>query len=67
VTGWCGRTTGIAPFSRLAGQVMTAEPCASADRVFWIVNNGSSHGGDSSVVRRNALSPNDFTSLKVHT
>jgi hypothetical protein len=42
-------TTGIAPFSRLVEQVMTAEPSASADRVFWIVDNGSSHRGAASV------------------
>jgi transposase len=51
VTGRCERTTGIAPFSRLVEQVMTAEPYASADRVFWIVDNGSSHRGAASVTR----------------
>ena len=40
VTGRCEHTTGIAPFSRLVGQVMTAEPYASADRVFWIWSSG---------------------------
>ena len=49
VTGRCEHTTGITPFSRLVGQVMTAEPYASADRVFWIVDNGSSHRGAASV------------------
>ena len=34
VTGRCEHTTGIAPFARLVEQVMTAEPYASADRVF---------------------------------
>jgi hypothetical protein len=34
VTGRCEDTTGIAPFSRLVEQVMTAEPYASARRVF---------------------------------
>jgi hypothetical protein len=33
VTGRCEHTTGITPFSRLARQVMTAEPYASANRV----------------------------------
>ena len=42
-------TTGIAPFARLVEQVMTTEPYASADRVFWIVDNGSSHRGTASV------------------
>ena len=51
VTGRCEDTTGIAPFSRLVEQVMTAEPYASARRVFWIVDNGSSHRGAASVNR----------------
>jgi hypothetical protein len=33
---------GIDPFDRLVSQVMTKEPYASARRVFWIVDNGSS-------------------------
>jgi transposase len=44
-------TTGIEPFGRLVEQVMTAEPYASADRVFWVVDNGSSHRGQASVER----------------
>jgi len=51
VTGRCEDTTGIVPFSRLVEQVMTAEPYASADRVFWIVDNGSSHRGAVSIER----------------
>jgi hypothetical protein len=43
--------TGIKPFARLVEQVMTTEPYASADRVFWIVDNGSSHRGRTSVKR----------------
>ena len=42
VFGRCEPTTGIAPFGRLVEQVMTTEPYASARRVFWIVDNGSS-------------------------
>ena len=38
-------TTGIAPFGALVDQVMTTEPYASARRVFWVVDNGSSHAG----------------------
>jgi hypothetical protein len=37
------RATGIALFARLVEQVMSIEPYASADRVFWVVDNGSSH------------------------
>jgi hypothetical protein len=33
-------TTGIAPFTALVNQVMTAEPYASARRVYWIADNG---------------------------
>jgi transposase len=58
VTGRCEDTTGIAPFSRLVEQVMTAEPYASARRVFWIVDNGSSHRGAASVKRMASTWPN---------
>ena len=44
-------TTGIEPFARLVAQVMTSEPYASAERVFWVVDNGSSHRGQASVTR----------------
>lgn len=44
-------TTGIGPFGRLVHQVMTVEPYASAKRVFWIVDNGSSHRGQASIRR----------------
>jgi len=43
VHGRCELTTGIEPFGRLVEQVMTVEPYASARRVFWVVDNGSSH------------------------
>jgi hypothetical protein len=49
VFGRCEDTTGIVPFGRLVEQVMTTEPYASARRVFWIVDNGSSHRGQTSV------------------
>ena len=58
VTGRCEDTTGIAPFSRLVEQVMATEPYASADRVFWIVDNGSSHRGAASVERMARAWPN---------
>jgi transposase len=58
VTGRCEHTTGIAPFSRLVEQVMSAEPYASADRVFWITDNGSSHRGAASVKRMTSTWPN---------
>jgi hypothetical protein len=43
--GRCEQATGIAPFGRLVEQVMTTDPYASARRVFWVVDNGSSHRG----------------------
>ncbi len=51
VFGRCEDTTGIEPFDRLVDQVMTTEPYASARRVFWVVDNGSSHRGHASVDR----------------
>ena len=49
--GRCEERTGIAPFGRLVDQVMGEEPYASARRVFWVVDNGSSHRGETSIVR----------------
>lgn len=49
---------GIEPFDRLVWQVMTKEPYASARRVFWIVDNGSSHRGQASIDRLQARWPN---------
>lgn len=56
-------STGIVPFMELADQVMTREPYASADRVFWIVDNGSSHNGQRSIDRMTAAWP---TATLVH-
>ena len=43
--------TGIDPFGRLVRQVMEQEPYCSGERVFWVVDNGSSHRGEASVRR----------------
>ena len=51
-------------FGRLVEQVMTAEPYRSARRVFWIVDNGSSHRGKQSVERLQGQWP---TLRLVHT
>jgi hypothetical protein len=56
--------TGIEPFGRLVTQVMEQEPYCSASRVFWIVDNGSSHRGDASIRRLNETYPN---AILVHT
>ena len=58
LTGRCEQQTGIAPFGRLVEQVMTAEPYARARRVFWIVDNGSSHRGQAAVDRLQTEWPN---------
>ena len=57
VFGRCERSTGIAPFDRLVDQVMTQPPYCDARRVFWIVDNGSSHRGDRCVRRLTAKYP----------
>ena len=49
--GRCERRSGIAPFDRLVDDVMCQAPYATAKRVFWIVDNGSSHRGPRSVER----------------
>ncbi|MEU9123565.1 IS630 family transposase [Streptomyces sp. NPDC048506] len=64
VFGRCEATTGIAPFMALAEQVMTTEPYASARRVFWIVDNGSSHRGKKAIDRLTKAFPN---AVMVHT
>lgn len=49
--GRCEATSGIVPFDRLVAQTMAQEPYRSARRVFWIMDNGSSHRGERSVQR----------------
>ena len=51
VFGRCETATGIEPFGRLVQQVMEQEPYQKAHRVFWIVDNGSSHRGAAAVRR----------------
>jgi transposase len=63
VIGRCAPRTGIAPFAALVEQVMTTEPYASARRVFWIVDNGSSHRGQAAVDRMRTRWP---TATLVH-
>jgi len=64
VFGRCEPTTGIVPFMNLAAQVMTQEPYASARRVFWVVDNGSSHRGKKAIKRLTTAFPN---AVMVHT
>jgi hypothetical protein len=58
VIGRCEATTGIVPFGNLVAQVMAQEPYRSAPRVFWVVDNGSSHRGDAACQRLQAQYPN---------
>ncbi len=51
VFGRCEQTSGIEPFGRLLDQVMRQEPYRSARRVFWVVDNGSSHRGQRAIDR----------------
>lgn len=67
VIGRCAPTTGIVPFSELVEQVMTQEPYASARRVFWVVDNGSSHAGQASIDRMHQAWPTaELVHLPVH-
>ena len=51
VFGRCEPQNGIAPFDRLVEQVMTRPPYHDARRVFWVVDNCSSHRGLKAVQR----------------
>jgi len=57
VFGRCERKTGIAPFERLVDHVMQQPPYHQARRVFWIMDNGSSHRGARCVARLQAKHP----------
>ena len=63
VFGRCEDTTGITPFTALVTQV-TQQPYASAQRVFWVVDNGSSHRGQAAVDR---LAEQFRNAVMVHT
>jgi len=64
VFGRCEPTTGIAPFGRLVEEVMSQPPYCSARRVFWVVDNGSSHRGSVAAKRLQERWP---TIVLVHT
>jgi transposase len=63
VFGAIAPKTGIEPFTNLVAKVMTVEPYASARRVFWVVDNGSSHAGQASTDRMSTAWP---TATLVH-
>jgi hypothetical protein len=56
--GRCEATTGIASFDRLVAQVMATSTYRDAHRVFWVVDNGSSHQGVRSIDRLQRQYPN---------
>src|SRR5215207_9522836 len=67
IFGRCEPKTGIEPFGRLVEQVMSTEPYASARTVFWIVDNGSSHAGKTSIARlENAYENARLIHLPIH-
>jgi DDE superfamily endonuclease len=67
IFGRCEPKTGIEPFGRLTAQVMGSEPYCSARRVFWVVDNGSSHRGQAACERLSSRWPNArLVQLPVH-
>jgi hypothetical protein len=64
VMGRGAPTTGIEPFGRLGPQVLAQEPYRSADRLFWIVDNGLSPRGDTA---KHRLHQADSRLQVVHT
>jgi DDE superfamily endonuclease len=64
VMGRCEPKTGIRPFGRLVTQILNREPYCDADRLFLVVDNGSSHRGKTSVQR---LRRRDRRIILLHT
>src|SRR5262249_38325005 len=71
VLGRCEARTGIEPFGRLGPQVMEPPDSRTAfgrgdvrSRVFWVVDNGSSHRGEAAVKRMSRAYPD---AILVHT
>jgi hypothetical protein len=55
---YCAPKGGMEPFDQLVEQVMSQQPYARAERVFWIADNGSSHRGQRSIDRLQRRHPN---------
>lgn len=64
IMGRCEPKTGIKPFGLLVDQVLEQEPYKDATRLFFIVDNGSSHRGKTSVQR---MRLRDKRIILVHT
>lgn len=64
IMGRCEAKTGIVPFGRLLDQVLERSPYREAERLFCVVDNGSSHRGVASITRAKKRDPRI---LLVHT
>ena len=64
VLGRCEKKTGIKPFGLLVDQVLEQKDYEDATRLFFIVDNGSSHRGQASVER---MRRRDKRIILVHT
>ncbi len=64
VFGICTKSTGTEPYHRLVDLVTQQEPYRSADRVFWVSDNGLSHRGQTAIDRLSAWYPH---AIQVHT
>lgn len=64
VMGRCEKRTGIRPFARLVTQILNREPYDEAERLFLVVDNGSSHRGQRSIER---MRRRDKRIILVHT
>jgi hypothetical protein len=64
VLGRCEPKTGIKPFGRLVDQILEQETYEKAERIFLVVDNGSSHRGTASIQR---LRGRDRRLILVHT
>ena len=62
--GRCEMKNGIGPTDRLVADVMAQEPYKSARRVFWIMDNCSSHRGQKAAQRFQTKWPN---TVLIHT
>jgi DDE superfamily endonuclease len=64
VVGRCEAKTGIVPFGRLVDDILKRPPYTQAKRLFFVVDNGSSHRGKASIER---LRKRDKRIILLHT
>jgi DDE superfamily endonuclease len=64
ILGRCEAKTGIVPFGRLVDQMLDTPPYGDAERIFVIVDNGSSHRGQASIRR---MKTKDQRIIMLHT